>query len=272
MYNSLSLNLRGRLVSLRRPLVMGIINATPDSFFAQSRAEEEAAVKQRAEFLLVQGADIIDVGACSTRPGAEPCDEADETARLRQALAWIRSVAPNAPLSVDTFRADVARMAVEEFGVAIVNDVTGGQADARMFRTVAQTAAAYVLTHSDTLRSVTPRDVLQSLVRRAERLHAMGVCDVILDPGIGFTASRNDDFALLRQLSDFREAGLPLLIGLSRKRLVWETLETRPADSLFGTIALNMFALTQGANILRVHDVEAAVQTVKLFCKVMSCD
>lgn len=272
MNSPLSLNLCGQLVSLRRPLVMGIINATPDSFFAQSRAEEEAAVKYRAELMLAQGADILDIGACSTRPGAEPCDEADETARLRQALAWIRSVAPNAPLSVDTFRADVARMAVEEFGVAIVNDVTGGQADARMFRTVAQTAAAYVLTHSDTLRSVTPRDVLQSLVRRAERLHAMGVCDVILDPGIGFTASRNDDFALLRQLSDFREAGLPLLIGLSRKRLVWETLETRPADSLFGTIALNMFALTQGANILRVHDVEAAVHTVKLFCKVMSSE
>ena len=192
--------------------------------------------------------------------------------RLRAALGWVRSMAPSAALSVDTFRADVARMAVEEFGVAIVNDVTGGQADARMFRTVAQTGSAYVLTHNETLHAVTPRDVLQSLVKRAERLHAMGVCNVILDPGIGFKPSRADDFAILRQLADFREAGLPLLVGLSRKRLVWETLNITPACSLDGTTALNMYALTQGANILRVHDVEAAVQTVKLFCKVMSCD
>lgn len=272
MDNSLSLNLRGRLVSLRRPLVMGIINATPDSFFAQSRAEEEAAVKYRVELMLAQGADILDIGACSTRPGAQPCDEVEEMERLRAALGWVRSMAPSAALSVDTFRADVARMAVEEFGVAIVNDVTGGQADARMFRTVAQTGSAYVLTHNETLHAVTPRDVLQSLVKRAERLHAMGVCNVILDPGIGFKPSRADDFAILRQLADFREAGLPLLVGLSRKRLVWETLNITPACSLDGTTALNMYALTQGANILRVHDVEAAVQTVKLFCKVMSCD
>lgn len=272
MNSPLSLNLCGQLVSLHRPLVMGIINATPDSFFAQSRAEKEEAVKYRAELMLAQGADILDIGACSTRPGAQPCDEVEEMERLRAALGWVRSMAPSAALSVDTFRADVARMAVEEFGVAIVNDVTGGQADARMFRTVAQTGSAYVLTHNETLHAVSPRDVLQSLVKRAERLHAMGVCDVILDPGIGFKPSRADDFAILRQLADFREAGLPLLVGLSRKRLVWETLNITPACSLDGTTALNMYALTQGANILRVHDVEAAVQTVKLFCKVMSCD
>lgn len=272
MNSPLSLNLCGQLVSLHRPLVMGIINATPDSFFAQSRAEKEEAVKYRAELMLAQGADILDIGACSTRPGAQPCDEVEEMERLRAALGWVRSMAPSAALSVDTFRADVARMAVEEFGVAIVNDVTGGQADARMFRTVAQTGSAYVLTHNETLHAVSPRDVLQSLVKRAERLHAMGVCDVILDPGIGFKPSRTDDFAILRQLADFREAGLPLLVGLSRKRLVCETLNITPACSLDGTTALNMYALTQGANILRVHDVEAAVQTVKLFCKVMSCD
>ena len=176
-------------------------------------------------------------------------------------------MAADVPVSVDTFRADVARMAVEEYGVCLVNDVTCGRGDRDMFRTVARLRVGYVLTHNASERRVRPEEVLTTLVRRADQLHAMGVADVVLDPGIGFTASRDDDFALLRRLADFSEAQMPLLVGLSRKRLVWETLGTSPAESLGGTTALNMFALSQGANILRVHDVRAAREAVDLFCR-----
>lgn len=266
-------NVGGRLFDLSEPQVMGIVNLTPDSFHAGSRVQTEAAIAERTLQMQTEGASILDVGACSTRPGSHEISAEEEMARLRDGLTVVRREAPDMVLSVDTYRADVARMCVEEFGVHIINDISGGQLDARMFCTVASLRVPYILTHlhgnpfsdkQEQLEGDVLNHVFISLAERINRLRDMGVADIILDPGFGLGKTQRQNFALMRALPDFREFGLPLLVGISRKRMVWQTLHTTPADALNGTTVLNTMALMAGVNILRVHDVAPAMEAVRL--------
>ncbi len=252
-------------MDFREPCVMGILNATPDSFFAASRMQLEKDVVRRALQILEEGGKIIDVGAVSTRPGAEYPDCATEMNRLRLALTAIRKVLPDAVLSVDTFRADVAWMCADEFGVAIINDVAGG-ADEAMFPTMARLGLPYVLTcgvGASPAGSIV-RETLLWLSQQLLKLREMGVKDIIVDPGFGFGKTLEENYEVLHHLSDFALLNAPLLVGISRKSMIWRLLETTPEHALNGTTALHALCLHNGADILRVHDVKAAVEVVKL--------
>ena len=268
-----SLNLRGRLVEIDRPWVMGIINVTPDSFFGGSRATDEMTLVERVRQLRDEGADVLDIGACSTRPGSESVGEQEELERLQWALAIIRREAPDAIVSVDTYRAAVARRCVEEWGTDIINDISGGMLDKQMFATVADLKVPYVLMHMrgtpQTMSSLTDyddvaADVLEWMARRIDELRQMGVADVIADPGFGFAKTVEQNYQLLERLEVFHALGAPLLVGVSRKRMIYTPLECTADEALNGTTVVNTLALMKGAHILRVHDVKAAVQAVKL--------
>ncbi len=252
-----TLQVHGRLVDLSRPCVMGILNATPDSFFAGSRKQTEHDISRRADEIVEQGGAIIDVGACSTRPGAGEVSEAEEMERLRMALAAVRRVQPDAVLSVDTFRPDVARMAVEEYGAGIVNDVSES---ASMFAMVARLRVAYVL------MSVRPsiETMLPVLADEVRQLHALGVRDVLIDPGFGFGKTLADNYRLLARMELLHSLRLPLLVGVSRKSMVYRLLDCSPDEALSGTTALHAVALAKGARVLRVHDVADAVAAVRV--------
>lgn len=261
-----SLNVGGRLLSLEKPVVMGILNVTPDSFFQHHEGEE--AVRRRVRQLLEEGAAVVDVGACSTRPGSSPVGEEEEMQRLRKALPIVRSEAPDAILSVDTFRAAVARMCVEEFGVQIVNDVSGGAADEAMWQTVAELHVPYVLTHNtpagETADDAYMGRFLRHMGAQAERLHELGVCDVLLDPGFGFGKTLEQNYLIMRNLEVLHELHLPLLVGISRKSMVYNLLGTTPGGALNGTTVLHTAALLRGAHILRVHDVKEARECIDI--------
>ena len=252
-----TLQVHGRLIDLSRPCVMGILNATPDSFFAGSRKQTEHDISRRADEIVEQGGAIIDVGACSTRPGAGEVSEAEEMERLRTALAAVRRVQPDAVLSVDTFRPDVARMAVEEYGAGIVNDVSES---ASMFAMVARLRVAYVL------MSVRPsiETMLPVLADEVRQLHALGVRDILIDPGFGFGKTLADNYRLLARMELLHSLRLPLLVGLSRKSMVYRLLDCSPDEALSGTTALHAVALAKGARVLRVHDVADAVAAVRV--------
>ena len=252
-----TLQVHGRLVDLSRPCVMGILNATPDSFFAGSRKQTEHDISRRADEIVEQGGAIIDVGACSTRPGAGEVSEAEEMERLRTALAAVRRVQPDAVLSVDTFRPDVARMAVEEYGAGIVNDVSES---ASMFAMVARLRVAYVL------MSVRPsiETMLPVLADEVHQLHALGVRDILIDPGFGFGKTLADNYRLLARMELLHSLRLPLLVGVSRKSMVYRLLDCSPDEALSGTTALHAVALAKGARVLRVHDVADAVAAVRV--------
>lgn len=252
-----SINAGGRLIELSQPLVMGILNVTPDSFYAKSRKATEQEIEQRVVQIIQEGGDIIDIGAYSTRPGHSDVPEEEETARLTKALDIVRRTAPEAVLSVDTFRASVAERMVDEYGVAIVNDVTGGS-DERMFNTVARLGVAYVLTNIES------QALPVSLARSLAELREMGQRDIIIDPGFGFGKTLEDNYRVLMQLEAYRELQLPILVGVSRKRMVYEPLEITAEEALTGTTALHALALERGANILRVHDVKPAVEVIKI--------
>ena len=260
-----TINVGGRLLDLSSPVVMGILNATPDSFFSASRVESEEAVARRAAEIVEQGGTIIDVGACSTRPGADFVDEQEELRRLEMALRRIRAYFPDAIVSVDTFRPSVAQRAVEEWGADIINDVSEGMGtsdtDETMFQCVARLRVPYVL------MSVEPN--LESMLRRfgseVAELHALGVSDVILDPGFGFGKTLEENYSLLNVIDRLQVLGLPLLVGISRKSMLYRMLDTTPEQVLNATTAANSVALTKGASILRVHDVKEAVETVRIF-------
>lgn len=252
-----TLNIGGRLMNLDRPVVMGILNATPDSFYAASRADSEEAIALRARQIAAEGGAIIDVGACSTRPGSTPASEEDETARLRRALPIVRREVPGAVVSVDTFRPDVARMAVEELGADIVNDVEGSAA---MLQTVARLRVPYILMSSQP----TLRQTLLFFASAVQQLRSMGHKDIILDPGFGFGKTVEQNYALLAELERLQVMELPLLVGLSRKSMIYKPLDITPGEALNGTTALHAVALMKGASILRVHDVKEAVQAVRL--------
>lgn len=272
-YKPYSLNLRGRLVTLERPWVMGIVNITPDSFYRGSRVTDEQTLIERVSQMLDEGADVLDLGACSTRPGSEQVSAQGEMERLHWALDIVRRLAPDAILSVDTYRADVARRCVEEWGVDIINDISGGTLDAAMFETVAQLRVPYVLMHMrgtpDTMSSLTDyddvtADVLQWMARRIDELRQMGVVDVIADPGFGFAKTMEQNYEMLARLESFHALDAPLLVGVSRKRMIYTPLGCTADEALNGTTIVNTMALERGAHILRVHDVRAAVEAVKL--------
>lgn len=268
-----TLNCNGRLVELSRPHVMGIVNVTPDSFYAASRQQSEDAVARRVRQIVGEGGTMIDVGAYSSRPGAADVSTEEEMGRLRRALPIVRREAPEAIVSVDTFRADVARMCVEEYGIDIVNDISGGTLDRRMFQTVARLGVPYVLMHikgvPQTMQDAPAYDhflqeVFLFLSERVERLHDLGVCDIILDPGFGFGKTLANNYELMGHIADFAEFDLPLLVGISRKSMIYRLLGGTADDALNGTTVLNTLALAAGAHILRVHDVRAAVEAVRI--------
>lgn len=267
------LNAGGKLIELERPIVMGILNATPDSFYNASRMEGEKEIAHRALQIISEGGDIIDVGAYSTRPGADEVTLEEEMNRLRYALDIVTKVAPEAFISVDTFRADVAKMCVEECGAHIINDISGGTMDKRMFRTVAHLGVPYILTHiQGTPQTMQQQchygdllvDIMQYFSQRVNDLRALGAKDIILDPGFGFGKTLAQNYELMQHLDDFSEFGLPLLVGVSRKSMIHQLLGVTPAESLTGTIALQTVALTKGANIIRAHDVREAVESISI--------
>lgn len=273
LFQTYSLNLKGRLVTIDRPWVMGIVNITPDSFYSGSRVNDEPSLVERVIQMLAEGADVLDVGACSTRPGSESIDAPGEMERLEWALKVIRREAPDAIISVDTYRADVARRCVEEWGVDIINDISGGTIDEAMFSTIAALRVPYVLMHMrgtpETMSSLTDydnvtADVLEWMARRIDELRQMGVADIIADPGFGFAKTMKQNYELMARLEVFHALNVPLLVGVSRKRMIYTPLGCTADDALNGTTVINTLALLQGAHILRVHDVKAACEAVKL--------
>ena len=259
-----TINVRGRLLDLSEPKVMGILNVTPDSFYAGSRAQTKEAVLQRARQLRAEGAAMLDIGACSTRPGSEPVSEEQEMERLRMALRIVRSEASDAVVSIDTFRPEVAAMAVKEFDADIINDVSGGSAE--MFRVVTRLRVPYILT------SVEPtlHDILLDFAEKVQRLRDLGQKDIILDPGFGFGKTLEQNYEVLSGMEQLQVLGLPILAGISRKSMIYRLLGTTPDESLNGTTVINTVALMKGASILRVHDVREAAECIKLYRKCSS--
>jgi dihydropteroate synthase len=270
-----TLNCHGKILSLATPVAMGILNVTPDSFFAGSRTVTGKTVLERAEKLLSEGAAILDIGGYSSRPGATDIPPEEEINRIVPAIKSIVKEFPEAVISVDTFRANVAEAAIGA-GAAIINDISGGTLDGAMFATVARLQVPYILMHMrgtpQTMQSLTRYEnlvpeMLAYFAEKTDRLKQLGVKDIILDPGFGFAKTVAQNYEVLNQLQTFNLAGLPVLAGMSRKSMTYKALEIGPEEALNGTTALNMMALTKGAKILRVHDVKEAVQTIKLFLK-----
>lgn len=271
-----SLNIKGRLIRFDRPAVMAIVNATPDSFYAGSRAFTIAEVQQRTEALIASGADIIDLGACSTRPGSEAPDADEELRRLELALSAIRKVSSDVPVSVDTYRADVALRCVNQLGADIINDISGGTLDDRMFDIVAATGAPYVMMHTrgtpDTMQSLTDYSeqggvtaaVLEFFAARVASLQDMGVADIIIDPGFGFAKTPEQNWEMMRELEAFAVFNRPVLVGISRKSMLTRPLGISADEALPATTAANVVALHHGASILRVHDAAAARQAIRI--------
>lgn len=276
-----TLNLGGQLLSLATPRVMGILNVTPDSFYDGSRCPEKAEITERVHSMVREGADIIDIGGYSSRPHAADISPDEEMRRLSVGLEIIRKHYPDAFVSVDTFRAEVARRCVEEYGVQIINDISGGELDHKMFETAADLHMPYILMHMrgtpDTMMSLTDYDnligdMLYYFSERIARLESLGVNDIIIDPGFGFSKTLDDNYMLMKHLDEFARIGLPLLVGVSRKSMIYKYFGTTPAESLNGTTALNVLALLGGANILRVHDVREAVEAVRIVCKTLQSE
>ena len=270
-----TINVGGKLMDMSSPKVMGILNVTPDSFFSGSRKQTEKEIAERCNQIINEGGEIIDVGAFSTRPGAPEVSEAEEMDRLRNGLRILRREQPDAVVSVDTFRPEVARMAVEEYGVAIVNDVSEGgitgvvnrplewtQGDyPEMFRMVARLGVPYIL------MSVKPNieEMLMAFAKEVQQLRDLGVKDIILDPGFGFGKTLDDNYRLMAEMDKLQVFGLPLLIGVSRKSMIFRLIGGDPTTSLNGTTVLHTISLLKGGNILRVHDVREAVECVRIF-------
>lgn len=275
-----TINVGGKLMDLSEPQVMGILNITPDSFYSESRKNTEEEIAGRVNAILAEGGSIIDVGAYSSRPGADNISAEEEKDRLRGALQILRRTAPEAVVSVDTFRADVARMCVEEYGVQIINDISGGQLDPQMFETVAALGVPYVLMHMKGNPQTMQQEphyedllteMLQYFGSKVQRLHELGVKDIILDPGFGFAKTMDHNYELMNRLKDLSVLELPLLVGVSRKSMIYKLLDSTPEGALNGTSVLNTLALLKGASILRVHDVKAAVEVVQIVKKMLAC-
>ena len=269
-----TLTIKGEKRAIVKPWVMGILNVTPDSFYSGSRmGVDEMRIGERVEEILKEGGDIIDIGAYSTRHNADDISPEEEYSRLKIGLNVIKNIDANAIVSVDTFRADVARRCVEEFGVDIVNDVSGGTLDDEMFATIANLKVPYILMHMRgtpaTMQQLTEyndvtRDVIGDLHKKKCALNDLGIDDVIIDPGFGFSKTVEQNFEMLNRLEDFKQLDAPLLVGVSRKSMIYRTLGCTPVESLNGTTVINTISLLKGAHILRVHDVKEAVEVCKL--------
>ena len=279
--NFRTINVNGQLMELQSPQVMGILNITPDSFYAGSRKQTEADILSRTRQILEEGASIIDIGAYSSRPNADHISPDDEMQRLRTALHLINRDFPDAVISIDTFRADVARMCVEEYGAAIINDISAGRMDEQMFTTIAQLGVPYIIMHMQG----TPQDMqtnphYENLMKevffyfseKVQKLRDLGVKDIILDPGFGFGKTLEHNYQLMNHLEEFSVFDLPLLVGISRKSMIYKLLESTPEEALNGTSILNTIALLKGANFLRVHDVKAATEAIAIVQKMKSCN
>lgn len=271
--NHLSINIKGSLHHFHKPWVMGILNVTPDSFFAESRTIETDDIRRRIDDLISQGADIIDIGGYSSRPGAPEVSADEEYSRLARGLEAIRKYHPYTLISVDTFRADVARRCVSDWEADIINDISGGNLDAEMWPTVAELQVPYILMHMrgtpSSMQSLcdyndVTADVIRDLAFKIDAMHQLGIADIIVDPGFGFAKDINQNYQLMAELDQFKQLNAPLLVGISRKSMIYRPLDITPQTAINGTTVLNTFALLHGANILRVHDVKEAVEAVKI--------
>ena len=276
-----SLNISGKLIEYQSPAVMGIVNVTPDSFFGGSRTFDADAISIRVQKLIDDGADMIDIGAYSSRQGADDVSPAEELRRIELGMKQIRQIAPEIPVSIDTFRADVAREAVKNLSVNIINDISGGDLDRNMFNTVAELKVPYILMHMRgtpaTMQSLTDYGqigvtaaVIQDLAKKINHLALLGVNDIIVDPGFGFSKTLDQNYELLASLEAFHCLECPILVGVSRKSMITKYLDISSDDALNGTTVINTLALERGAAILRVHDVKPAAEAVKLYCKTIN--
>jgi dihydropteroate synthase len=272
------INTGGKLLDLSIPRVMGILNITPDSFYKGSRYNTESEIIDAATRMLEDGADILDIGGYSSRPGATDISEKEESNRVLKAIKLIVREIPEAIISVDTFRADVAKEAVLESGAMLINDISGGDADNEMFSVVEKLNVPYIIMHmkgnpgtmqNNPVYDDVVTDILKWFGERIFKLQSAGVKDIIIDPGFGFGKTISHNYELLRRLGDFSVTGLPVLVGLSRKSMIWKKLEITADEALNGTSVLNAVALLNGADILRVHDVREAVQTIKLIQQII---
>lgn len=263
----------GKIIDLSRPQVMGILNVTPDSFFDGSRKQTEKEIAQRIEQICLEGASIIDIGAYSSRPNADVVSTKEEMARLQRGLKLLKDSAKNTLLSVDTFRADVAKMCVEEYGVDIINDISGGTLDKDMFSTVARLKVPYILMHmkgDPQTMQLSPfyhnivSEVCDYFEEKILKLNELGVQDIILDPGFGFAKTLEHNYQLLHHLEELHRFHLPILVGISRKSMIYNLLGITPKDALNGTSVLNTISLMKGAHILRVHDVKECIETIQI--------
>lgn len=268
-----TINIKGELIDLSQPLVMGILNITPDSFYDKSRKQTESDIVNRIHQIVEEGATILDIGAQSSNPKSEFLSAKEEIDRLKPVLSLISRECPDLIVSVDTFYSDVARLSVEEYGVSIINDISGGQIDEQMFPTVAELNVPYILMHMrgtpQTMQQYTNYDnfiqeIFYYFSEKIAILHQLGVNDIILDPGFGFSKILSQNYELMSVLRGLTVFELPLLVGISRKSMIYKLFDIDANDSLNGTTALNMFALNNGANILRVHDVKEAMQVIEI--------
>jgi dihydropteroate synthase len=271
---NLSLNLGGRIMDLSTPRVVGILNATPDSFYEGSRVLEPSLALEKAKEMIQEGADILEVGAVSSRPGAREISETEELERLSPVLEILRSAYPDFPISVDTWRAGVARTVRERFGIQLINDISAGTFDPEMFPTMAKLGIPYIIMHmkgspenmqNDPVYENVVDELLQYFAERVYKLRLLGLNDIVIDPGFGFGKTLEQNYELLGQLDSFLMLELPLMAGISRKSMIYRLLDSEPDAVLNGTTAAHMALLMKGANLLRVHDVKAAVETVKIF-------
>ena len=278
--NTTYINVKGQLMDLSQPKVMGILNVTPDSFYAESRLQTEKEIILRLQEMENEGASIMDIGAYSSRPNAQHISIEEEMERLRNCLTLVNKECPNAIVSIDTFRADIAKMCVEEYGAAMINDISAGNMDKQMFATIAQLGVPYIIMHMQG----TPQDmqsaphydnllkeVFYFFSEKISKLRDLGVKDIILDPGFGFGKTLEHNYQLMNHLEELSTFELPLLVGISRKSMIYKLLGTSPEEALNGTTAINTISLLKGANILRVHDVKAAVEAVKIVEKKKQC-
>lgn len=268
-----SINVNGKLIDLAEPQVMGILNVTPDSFYSGSRKQTEEDIRNRVKQIIDEGGQMIDIGAYSSRQGADDVSTQEEMARLRHGMKIVNEMAPGMPVSVDTFRADVAKMCVEELGVGIINDISGGELDKRMFETVAKLGVPYILMHMkgtpQTMQQAPHYDDLMKEImlyfaEKIQKLRDLGQKDIILDPGYGFAKTIEHNYELLGHQEMLHVFELPLLVGISRKSMIFRLLGSSPEESLNGTSVLNTIALQKGASILRVHDVKECVEVVNI--------
>lgn len=275
-----TLNLRGKLYPLDEPQIMGILNVTPDSIFAESRTSDDEQIAARVKQMMDEGADMIDIGGYSSRPGADDVSPQEEMERLRRGLRIVRKLYPDVPISVDTFRADVARMCIEEEGADLINDIAAGMMDRQMFKTVARLGVPYIMMHMqgtpktmqlDPHYNNLRREVMLYFAERIDRLCQMGAKDIIIDPGFGFGKTVEHNYELMNHLEDFSVFNLPILVGISRKTMIYKLIGGTPQTSLNGTTVLNTIALTKGAHILRVHDVKQAVEAKRIWQATTKC-